>query len=388
MLTEAPYILFGLAVVTIVVSSAYLLFAIWRVGTFQATRRTPGADPQPVTILKPLCGLHAGLYENLRSFCCQDYPAYQVVFGVRDPDDPAVEIVERLIREFPDKDILLVVDGQVSGANLKVSNLANTYKAAKHSFLILADSDMRVDQHYVSTVVAEFEDPRVGVVTCLYKGSAVSGLPSRLASMFINEWFLPSVLVSVALNELRFGLGATMAVRREALESIGGLKRLASCLADDHMLGKLISQQGYKIVLSNYVVENVVLEKSFKELLLHELRWARTIRTVQPLGHAFSFLMYGIPLAIVAGVMDELSVDTDIFELGFVAFVVGLRIILHYVVHETLSTSDRQSAWLVPVRDLLGFVVWAASFFGRGVIWRDRTFSVSADGQMTAKGYP
>ena len=374
-----------LAVAVNLASVAYLLVAIRRVGLFQMRSRPSRAARPPVTILKPVCGLDPGLYGNLRSFCAQDYPKFQVIFGVRDPADPAVPIIRRVIEEFPLVDATLVIDGSVAGPNLKVSNLANMYRSAKHAHIVIADSDMRVDPNYLSSVIAPFEDERVGVVTCLYAGTAVGGIASRLASMFINEWFLPSVLVSVGLSELRFAFGATIAVRRELLERIGGFRRLSNVLADDHMLGKLVSARGFKVALSNYIVENVVYERDLAAMLRHELRWARTVRTVEPLGHAFSFLMYGIPLALFGAAMIDATIDWGALELAIIAVPILLRLWMHFTVCKKLGVpSGGGSIWLVPVRDVLSFLVWAASFFGRDIDWKGRHFTVRPDGLMTA----
>jgi ceramide glucosyltransferase len=337
----------------------------------------------PVTLLKPVCGLDAELYENLRSFCEQDYPHYQIVFGVAEPTDPSVPIIRRLFREFPDLDLTLIIDSRVHGTNPKVSNLVNMYHQAKHDWLIIADSDMRVDPAYLSTIVAPFENSRVGAVTCLYVGLPVGGLASRLSAIFINEWFLPSVLVANAIQRIRYCFGATMAIRRELLERIGGFARLAPALADDYLLGKLISDLGYQVSLAPYLVENVVEEFSLKSLFLHELRWARTVCSVQPLGYALSFVTHAIPVSLL------FLVVTPSFVLGaaVVGAVFALRLLMHRVVHRSLGLGLRESDrfWLVPLRDLFSFVVWSASFFGRDIRWRQHTFSVKADSQLAIK---
>lgn len=383
--TDLLYALLLIAIATNLVSAVYVLLAIRRVDGFQRRDTgTTGFRP-PVTILKPISGLDAGLYENLRSFCRQDYPQYQIVFGVRDATDPAIPVLQRLIGEFPSVDISIVVDQTVSGPNLKVSNLGNMYTSAKHAFVVIADSDMRVDERYVASVVAPFEEAQVGVVTCLYSGTAVGGLPSLLASMFINEWFLPSVLVSAGLGEIRFGLGATIVVRRELLDGIGGFQALSHFLADDHMLGKLISRHGFKVVLSDYVVENIVHEASLWALVRHELRWARTIRTVEPVGHAFSFVMYGVPLAFFGALMIDLTFDSEFFELAIIALAVALRGWMHFTVSRKLHlVPGSRSIWLVPVRDVLSFLIWGASFFSRNIDWKGASFSVGPDGLLNA----
>lgn len=364
------------------VALGYVAFALWAV--LRRPRRgasSPAFHP-PVTILKPVCGLDPGLYENLRSFCIQDYPSYQVVFGVRDRADPAIPVVERVIRDFPHRDLQLVVDDTVVGTNLKISNLANMLRMAKHEILVIADSDMRVGADYLKAVVAPFFDAEVGAVTCLYRGTAAPGVASQLGAMFINDWFLPSALVAMAFDEPRFCFGATMAVRRKVLEGIGGLRALASELADDYMLGKLVSDRGFRVRLAPYVVENVVLESSLQQLYLHALRWARTVRLVRPLGYGFSFITYTTPMALLFALASGFSAAA----LAVLAGALALRLLLHYGVRRRFGTRGGTRPWLVPVGDVLGFVVWCASFMGQSVRWRNEKFSVDSDGQLVGQG--
>ncbi|PYM08826.1 MAG: hypothetical protein DMD82_01510 [Candidatus Rokuibacteriota bacterium] len=364
-----------------VASLAYVALAILRVRAFGRRRERPVGGP-PVTVLKPIRGVEPGLYDNQRSFCEQDYPAFQVVFGVRDARDPAIPIIERVIRDLPGRDLTLVVSDRVVGANYKASNLANMYESAKHDLLVVADSDMRVDPNYLGTVVGPLADPRVGVVTCLYRGRSERGVWSALGAMFINEWFLPSVLVARTFQPDRFCFGATMAVRREALEAIGGFTRLAAYLADDYMLGALMNERGLRVALSSYVVDNIVSEPDFKTLFRHELRWARTIRTAEPLGYAMSFLTYSLVLSGMYLLVSSFS--------GLGAVVAGgaltVRLATHYAVRASLGIAEPRRPWLVPVRDLLCFVIWLASFWGRTVQWGGRKFSVASDGRMWANG--
>ncbi|HEC14265.1 MAG TPA: glycosyl transferase, partial [Rhodospirillales bacterium] len=198
------------------------------------------------------------------------------------------------------------------------------------------------------------------------------------------SWFLPSVLVSAGMGKIDFALGATMAVRRDVLEKIGGFKTLAAYLADDHMLGKLVSACGFKVVLSNYIVENVVFEKDLAALFRHELRWARTVRTIEPLGHAFSFVMYGVPLSFFGALLIDLTVDWDWFEAAVVLLAVGLRVRIHATVAKKIGLAPgSHPLWLVPLRDILSFLIWGASFLGRRVNWKGMDFTVDSKGLMT-----
>ena len=362
-------------------SLVYLLIAMRCVWTFGRARgRAPGPR-SPVTILKPVCGLDHQLYENLRSFCEQDYPEFQVVFGISSANDPAIEVVERLIEDLPQRDLALAVGSRVLGSNQKINNLANAYTLAKHPHLVIADSDMRVGPDYLRAVIADLEDRNVGAVTCLYKGSSVEGIASILGAAFINEWFLPSVLVALAYQKLRFCFGATMAIRRELFEQLGGFSALAPFLADDYMLGKLVSDRGYEVRLAPYLVQNIVLEADLKSLFAHELRWARTVRTVRPAGYALSFLTYALPTSLL------FTLFFQSYYIGgpIVVLAIALRIMLHRIVRTRMGIDEPRRDWLVPIRDIFCFIVWAASFLGRDVQWRKQHFTVQTDGQIALK---
>jgi ceramide glucosyltransferase len=360
----------------------YLLFAIRCVAKFQTARARTDVELPPATLFKPICGMDPGLLENLRSFCKQDYPLYQIIFGVANPDDPAIAIVRQVLKEFPHLDLNLVINNKVIGANLKVSNLANMYPLAKHDVLVISDSDMRASENYLRSIVAPLLEKNVGAVTCLYQGvPAVHSVASRLACLYINEWFLPSVLVARAIREISFCLGATMVIRRDVLEKIGGCERLASYLADDYMLGKLVSDQGYKVVLAPYVIKNVIAEHSLKALFMHELRWARTVRNVQPAGYAFSFVTYTILVSLLYCVVTPAKV------LGVCMLIASImvRLLMHRVARRKLQSEGPPVPWLLPLRDLMCFMVWAASFMGRNVSWRNNKFSLQSDGHMAFK---
>ncbi|MGH8751505.1 MAG: bacteriohopanetetrol glucosamine biosynthesis glycosyltransferase HpnI [Burkholderiales bacterium] len=371
-------VLIFVACVLTLAALAYLAFALTRIIAFGKQNPDSANFHTAVTLLKPVCGLEPELYENLRSFCEQDYSQYQVIFGVRDAQDPALAVIRRLLEDLPQLDLALIVNESVIGANLKVSSLANMYRAVKHDVLVIADSDMRVGRDYLSMVAAPFADPQTGAATCLYKGVPVAGLASRLGAMFINDCFAPSVLVALSFQQLRYCFGATMAIRRAALEKMGGFAALADELADDYLLGKKVAQQGFKVALARYVVENRVWEPNFKTLFQHELRWARTMRTMQPVGYAFSFVTYPVALALLFVVISPALTG---LTLGVVSVI--MRVLLHRAVHTSLRIPGPTQAWLAPLRDILSFAVWAASFCGRNVRWREQKFLVRPDGRLS-----
>jgi ceramide glucosyltransferase len=368
MLDLLAYMGVGIAVI----SALYMLLATERVLRYRAklAASAPSRHQPPLTLLKPLCGAELELAENLRSFCFQDYADWQIVFGVADADDPAIPVVRALQAEFPDRDIDLVIDPRVIGENRKVSNLHNMLAAAKHDILVISDSDMRVRPDYLRRVAAPFAADDVGAVTCLYAGNPKGGVASHIGAMFINDWFLPSSLIPMMTGELAFCFGATMAVRRTVLQRFGGFARLADHIADDYMLGHRTAEQGYRIALADYVVENIVHEPTFRGLFLHELRWARTIRLVQPGGYAASAVTEFVPLSLVAGGLLWAAGASAALAATPVCVALGLRFVLHSASARAFAPSAAWSPWLIPARDLFSLIVRVACYFGRTVHWR------------------
>jgi len=360
-------------------SCLYWLFALSSAGRLRDSRGAGMGYTPPVTVLKPVRSDDGQLYANLRSFCEQDYPAYEILVGVRNSDDPAVAVVERLVCEFPDLDLSCIVTGAPIGGNRKVSTLDALSHHARYDTLVVADADMRVGPDYLRAVVAPLADPAVGLVTCLYRGVATGGLASNLGAMFINEWFFPCALVGARLGPLRNAFGATLAVHRDVLASIGDFEGLADHLADDYIMGALISRRGLRVVLAPYLVSNIVVEQDLRGLVFHELRWARTFRTVRPLAYACSVVTHGIPLAglllLVAG---PTRAAMTVFVLNLLIRCGG-RVALYRHLGLPLRW---WTTWLVPVRDVLSFALWALSFLGREVHWGDERFRVDAEGRL------
>ena len=359
----------------------YLLAAALAVTRFAGGELPSAAERPAVSVLKPLHGAEPGLYENLRSFADQDYPQRQIVLGVNDPQDGALDAARALVRDFPDGEVALVVDRRIRGSNRKISNLENMLPAARHDILVLADSDMRVDRNYLAAVTAPLSDPRTGVVTCLYKGVPTGGIWSELGAMHINFGFLPGALVGEALGLGRGCFGATIALSRQTLERIGGFARLRDELADDHRLGDAVRTQGLAVVLSGYLVEARVSEPSLTALWRHELRWARTVRGITPAAYAGSIITHPLAVAVLAAAFTGFALTSC----GFVAITYLLRWGCAGATAAALGVA-RGRFWLLPVRDGLSFAVFIASFFGRRVFWRDEHFRVEASGRMTVDG--
>ncbi len=369
-----------------IVGCLYLCYACHAVTKF--VRRAPPRAPSrpPVTILKPLRGEDAALAENLRSFCRQDYPDFQIVFGVADDDDPAIPVVRRLMAEFPSADLTLVVDSTQNGINLKVANLRNMLPAARHDLLVIADSDMRVAPDYLAAVTAPLVTPAAhgsatGLVTCLYRGVSGGGLWSDLACLHINHGFLPQAVVAETLGMGAGCFGATMALKRATLEAAGGLEALADMLADDYALGQAVRRLGLAVTLSTHLVDDIAAESGLGAMFGHELRWARTVRLAAPAGYLGSIVTYPVPLAALAALLGAWPVVAP------AALVLALicRAVTARLIDRALRLAPTP-LWLLPLRDLLSFAVFVASFLGRSVAWRGRKFRVSPNGQLTIDG--
>lgn len=347
-------------------------------------RRPSPALPRlpPVSVLKPLCGAEPGLYENLRSFCQQDYPEYQIVFGVLDPHDPALAVVKRLVAEFPSLPIDVVINPQQHGSNCKVSNLINIIALARHDVLAMADSDAYVGPDYLRIVTAPLQDRSVGLVTCLYRAVPTRLIYSRLGAMYINEWYMPSVLLAWLFGYQGYASGQTLCIRHETLQAIGGLQAIANHLADDHRLGELVRELGLRIVLSPYVPSAEHHEPSFGSLTRHEVRWMRTIHVLRPRSFHFVFLTFTLPLALIGIVLAGAAslIATPAWALFGTA--IGARLAL-YLAHRFHRNGRLLcDLWLLLGRDLLLFWVWYRSLFTSRITWRGNEFDVDTAGVM------
>ncbi|MBV8595161.1 MAG: bacteriohopanetetrol glucosamine biosynthesis glycosyltransferase HpnI [Candidatus Eremiobacteraeota bacterium] len=339
-----------------------------------------------VTILKPLCGDEPDLFDNLASFCDQEFGRFQIIFGVREASDPAVGVAQRVVTAFPRVDASVVVDDRMPVANRKISNVLNMMPYAKHNILVVADSDVRVGRSYLRDIAAPFASAGVGAVTCLYRAAprqrravqTQERLVGELAAMFVEEHFAPSVLVATALTPMDFCLGATMAVSRTALDAIGGFAGVGAYLADDQMLGRLVRERGFTVELATHVVETALEERDLAALWQHELRWAVTMHAARPLGYSLSFITYALPLACAYALLRP----TSALAAALLLCAGGLRFALHYYARAALGTGAVDSPSLVLPRDLLGLAVWAAHFFCNRIRWRDAAYRLDRRGQL------
>jgi ceramide glucosyltransferase len=356
----------------------YLALANLRVIAFA---RRPAPQPlersPSITILKPVAGLEPDLAENLESFCRQEYPDYDVVFCLHGGDDPARPVVENVARYAPGT-VRISIGEDETIRNPKIANIAAAAASARGDLIVIADSDIRVDPNYLRSIAAAFDSERIGAVTCLYGALPVPGVIAQVGAGHIEDEFSPSVLVALAFGKLRFCLGATMAVRRDVLAAIGGIGAIGSYLADDHALGRYVTQHGYDVALSRYVVHTTVSETRFSQLWSHERRWARTNLTLAPAGYIFSFVMYAPPLALLYLILSQ----NLTWGIPLLAITVALRLSLHYVARHAFAATHPSMPWLIPVRDCLSLAEWAASLVNRTVHWREDHINANLDGRI------
>jgi len=338
-----------------------------------------------VSILKPVKGVDGDSFENFASFCRQDYPQFQIVFAAASRADPVIAVIERLMAAFPEVDIELVVDGSIHGANYKVCNLMHAQKKAKYPLLIVCDSDIRVGPRYLREVCAPFQDPAVGLVTSLYRSSGVQGVGCAIEALGFCCEMVPNVMAALKLEGLSFALGASMALRRSALERIGGFPALVDYLADDYQLGNMIHRAGYRLELSPFFVESIMRgSETVREVLARQLRWGRTMRVSRPGGYLASGMTLPFPGALLA-----------LFCSGFSREGVAAAALL-YLVRGAVAVSFSRNyvkdrllpgwLWLLPIRDALSFGIWVLSLCGNRVLWRGHLFRLSKGGKIVEIG--
>jgi ceramide glucosyltransferase len=376
-----------LATVLAICGVGFYLLSLWSAHRFQQTSSfPPPAITPPVSILKPLRGVDPQMYESFRSHCVQDYPEYELIFGVSEPTDPAVAAVQRLTQEFPGCKIRLLVCPEVLGNNRKVSNLVQMMASAQYGHILINDSDIFVPADYLRRIMAPFARPQVGMVTCPYRGIAANTLGSKLESIGISTDFIAGVLVARQIeNGIHFALGSTLAMSRTALDAIGGLRPLVDYLADDFELGLRIANAGYEVVLADVVVETHLPAYNFRGFLAHQLRWARSMRDSRRAGYAGLLFTFGLPWAIFAVLLAPHSwwSWTTLAAAAVLRAAVAIKVGIG-IVHDR---SLWRRLWLLPLRDLVALWIWFASFASNKVHWRGEVFLLK-NGRITPANPP
>jgi len=370
----------GLAVTVLaLVGAGYALLAVCVAGRFKISRHMTPVKFPAMTLLKPLHLDEPRLRENLESFCRQSYPApMQIVFGVQDPLDPAIKIVESLKAAYSRIDIELVVDTRLYGANRKVSNLINLVERAKYDVLVLSDSDIAVGPDYLRAVTGALEQARGGAVTCVYTGAPLGNIWSRFVALGINYQFIPNALFGTTLGLASPCFGSTIALRKDLLRRIGGMQAFSNHLADDYEIGRAVRAHGHSMTLAPVVVSHTCGERSRREMFDHELRWARTIRLLNTSGHLGTVVTHALPLALIAMALNGVT----LLSVAVLGATLLARLCVKWRMDRVLGTSAGP-AWLLPVRDMLSFVIFLGSLFGGNIHWRGTRFLVAPDGVLS-----
>jgi ceramide glucosyltransferase len=341
--------------------------------------RLPASGSRPaVSILKPLCGLDDGLEENLRSFFIQDYPEYEVLLGVHTVDDPAVPVAEKVIRELSGKVAArLIITGESPIPNAKSFSLNRMVREARYNLLVMGDSDIRVTPNLLSHLATEFQDEHIGLVSCPYLSVPGNTLWSRLEAVGMNTELLGGVLVARMMEGMRFALGCTLAVRRSVLEEMGGFNYLQEFLAEDFVIGQRAAELGHGVLFSSYVIEHRIGSQGMMRNLGHRLRWARSTRRSRPAGYWGQIFTYPLAWALLLWAIHPSAWPVVLLTL----FVRGVAAVAtaRYVLRDPVT---QKQWWLLPLQDVLGFLIWIGGFIGDTIIWRDRKCTVLRDGRL------
>jgi ceramide glucosyltransferase len=376
------YFVLGVALVGSLSSAVFLGLALLGVIRFRSDARKQfasvpdDANLPPVSVLKPVHGLEARLKENIESFFRQDYPDYEVLFAADEADDPALEVVREVCARYPHIRSRVLVTG-TPWPNPVVYSFHCLAEAAAHNILVTTDSDVGVDSHYLREIVPPLLDPQVGMVTCVYRGKNAAGFFSGLTAIGMSVEMTAGVLVANLLEGMKFGLGPTTVVRKDSLASIGGYSALKDYIAYDFAIGNLIAKTGYRVVLSGHIIDHLVNQKSFRRMWQNQLRWAQTTRCSRPKGHFGSGLIFAVPYGLLgflaaAGLghwgLGALLLSATVLNRVAEAWLVGWMVVR--------DPQVRRAPWLYPLRDLLGFLVWFASYLNLRYVWRDSRFEL------------
>jgi ceramide glucosyltransferase len=376
------YFALGVALIGTLSSAVFLGLAVLGVIRFRADARKQfssipdDAHLPPVSVLKPVHGLEAQLKENIESFFRQDYPDYEILFAADEADDAALEVVREVCARYPHVRSRVLVTG-TPWPNPVVYSFHRMAEAAAHEILVTTDSDVEVGPQYLREIVPPLLDRQVGLVTCVYRGKNAAGFFSGLTAVGMSVEMTAGVLVANLLEGMKFGLGPTTVVRKDSLASIGGYTALQDYIAYDFAIGDLMAKAGYRVVLSGHVIDHVVNQKSFRRMWQNQLRWAQTTRYSRPKGHFGSGLIFATPYGLLgflaAGLLGYWGIASLLLGLAVVNRLVEAWLVGWMVVRDPRV---RRAPWLYPVRDLLGFSVWFASYLRLRYVWRDSRFEL------------
>ena len=380
------YFLLAIALLGTLTSAIFLLLTIVGVFRFRGeTRKFAGAkvtdaELPPVSVLKPLHGMEAQLRENIESFFRQDYPRYEILFAADEADDPALNLVREISALYPQIPCRILVTGKPPWPNPPAYCFYRMAGVAAHEILVTSDSDVEVAANYLREVVAPILDEKVGMVTCVYRGKNVAEFWAGLTAIGMSVEMTAGVLVANLLEGMKFGLGPTIAVKKEAVNKIGGYEVLGDYFANDFMIGNLIDKAGYRVVLSEHVIDHVVSQKNFKKMWENQVRWAKSTRYSRPKGHFGSGLVFAIPyglLGLAAAILLGMpGLGSALFGVALLNRILESWIVGWGVVRDPVAL---KRIWMFPLRDLLGFIVWVASYTGATTAWRDSRYELRGD---------
>jgi ceramide glucosyltransferase len=373
------------SIVGLISSTVFLFLVLKAARRFRASSRKESATVRqpPVTVLKPLRGLEPFLDRNLESFFLQDHPDFELIFGFRDDTDPALGIVNKLRSQYPNVKVKIILSGEPVYPNAKVFVMEKMIAAASAQYLVITDSDVCVSPDCLRRVVEPLLDPEVGVVTCLYRGVPAGGFWSQLEALGMSVEMPSGVLVADMLEGMKFALGPTMATRTDVVTMLGGMRALADYCADDFVLGNRADSAGKRVVLSRHVVDHVAMNTSVRTSVLHQVRWMRSARFSRPAGHAGTGLTYATPFGLL-GLASGLALHSPMLGVTLLCWALLNRIVQCVACGWGVVRDPNalRLAWLYPARDLMGFCVWVASYFGRGITWRGERYILVAGGKM------
>ena len=387
------YVLLAIAVFGLITSSVFTGMTLVAVPRFLRERRAaeaalrerPGFTP-PLTLLKPLAGAEPHLEKHLASFFEQDYPEFEILFCARQPDDAGLEIARRVAARYPHIPAKFFSTGEPPYINAKVASMELMEKSATHDVLVISDSDVRVTPDYLRAVALPFAAARVGGMCCLYRGIAAGGgLWARLEAVGMSVEMTAGVLVARMMEGMQFVLGPTMAFRRDVVRQMGGFKVTADYCADDFVLGNETHKLGKEVVLSHHAIDHIVINLSLMASLKHQVRWMKSTRFSRPKGHFGTALTFSMPFGLL-GLAAGLVMGHAWWGVVLLAWAIGSREALSIAVGRMVV---RDPSWfnllvLYPVRDLMGFFFWAASYMGSRILWRGRVFQLLPGGKMRA----
>jgi ceramide glucosyltransferase len=391
-LAYIAYVLLGIAAIGTISSGVFLILTLIGAGKFhrdaerQAAEAAVPTSLPPVSILKPVHGLEAQLKVNIESFFRQDYPDYEILFAADEDDDAALGIVREICARHPQIRSRVIVTGRPPWPNPPSYSFSCMAEAAAHEILVTSDSDVEVAPNYLREVVPPLLDPKTGMLTCLYRGKNAGGFWSGLDAIGMSVEMTAGVLVANLLEGMKFGLGPTIVARKDSVEKIGGYRVLGDFFSNDFVIGNLIEKAGYRVVLSRHVIDHVVPPMTLRRMWERQVRWAKGTRYSRPKGHFGTGLVFAMPYGIL-GVVGATALGWWEIGAGLLSVAIVNRLIEALAIGwgAVRDPVARRAPWLYPIRDLLGFCVWTASYLSKKAVWRDSRYELVDGGRIVLR---